>query len=122
VNHATASRVYDHAGSLARMGNDEELFRVMVGYLARDGQRWMQILKAAMEAGDVPGVQQRAHSLKGLVSNFGAGRAFQAAAKTEDLARAKRIEDLPTSIDVLEKALGELMAALAPHLPDEHSS
>jgi len=70
----------------------------------------------------VPGVQQRAHSLKGLVSNFGAGRAFQAAAKTEDLARARRIEDLPAHVEVLEKALGELMAALAPYLPDEHSS
>lgn len=102
------------------MGNDEELFRVMVGYLARDGQRWMQILKTAMEAGDVPGVQQRAHSLKGLVSNFGAGRAFQAAAKTEDLARAQRVEDLPTSVEVLESALAELLEALAPFLADEH--
>ena len=122
MNHATATRVYDHAGSLARMGNDEALFRVMVGYLARDGRRWMQILKTAMESGDVPAVQQRAHSLKGLVSNFGAGRAFQAAAKTEDLARAKRVEDLPTSVDVLERALVELIDALAPYLPDEHSS
>ena len=120
MNQAAASRVYDHAGSLARMGNDEELFRVMVGYLARDGQRWMQILKTAMEAGDVPGVQQRAHSLKGLVSNFGAGRAFQAAAKTEDLARAQRVEDLPTSVEVLESALAELLEALAPFLADEH--
>ena len=49
-------------------------------------------------------------------------RAFQAAAKTEDLARARRIEDLPAHVEVLEKALGELMAALAPYLPDEHSS
>ena len=121
MNHATATRAYDHAGSLARMGNDEALFRVMVGYLARDGQRWMQILKTAMEAGDVPSVQQRAHSLKGLVSNFGAGPAFQAAARTEDLARAKRAEDLPASVDVLEKALAELMDALAPYLADEQS-
>ena len=68
------------------MGQDMELFQMMVGYLASDGQRWMKDLKAAFQTLDVPRIQQRAHSLKGLISNFGSGRAWRAASSMEDLA------------------------------------
>lgn len=117
----TASRVYDHQGTLARMGQDIDLFRVMVGYLASDGPRWMKDLKTALPAGDIPRVQQRAHSLKGLISNFGSGRAWRAASNLEDLARAGRKEELANSLAELETALAELMGALEPYLASENS-
>ena len=103
------------------MGQDLQLFRVMVGYLASDGPRWMKDLKAAFPAGDMPRVQQRAHSLKGLISNFGAGRAWRAASNLEDLARAGRKEELAESLAELDSALVELMSALEPYLATEKS-
>lgn len=118
MNPAVATNVYDHAGSMARMGNDLELFREMCLYLDRDGQRWLGELKTAQAAGDVAKVQQRAHSLKGLISNFGVGRAWQAAAAIEDFARARRVEELAAGVSVLDAAFAELRTALAPHLAD----
>jgi HPt (histidine-containing phosphotransfer) domain-containing protein len=120
VIHTMANRVYDHQGALARMGQDLELFRVMVRYLATDGPRWMKDLKAAVPARDMPRVQQRAHSLKGLISNFGTARAWRAASSLEDLARAGRSEDLSESLAELESALAELMGALEPYLATEN--
>ena len=113
---ATATRVYDHQGTLARMGQDIDLFRMMVEYLTSDGPRWMKDLKAALPTLDVPRIQQRAHSLKGLISNFGTGRAWLAASSMEDLARAGRTEELKESLTELELALADLMGALKPYL------
>ena len=70
---------------------------------------------------EIARVQQRAHSLKGLISNFGAGRAWRAASILEDLARAGRKEELAGSLAELESALAELMGALEPYLAPENS-
>lgn len=121
VVQTTATEVYDHQGALARMGKDLQLFRVMVEYLANDGERWMKDLKSALEAGEISRVQQRAHSLKGLISNFGTRRAWQAASTLEDLARAGRVEELTSSLEELESSLAELMGALKPFLAPENS-
>jgi HPt (histidine-containing phosphotransfer) domain-containing protein len=118
VIQSRATRVYDHQGALARMGQDLRLFRMMVGFLFSDGPRWMNDLKVALLAGDISRVQGKAHSLKGLISNFGLERAWRAASKMEDLARAGG-NDLAGSLVELESALAELMVALEPYLADE---
>src|SRR2546421_584983 len=41
------SKIYDHAGSLRRMGNDYELFQEMVGLLKSDAPHLLEILSAA---------------------------------------------------------------------------
>ena len=117
----TVTRVFDHQETMARMGQDLGLFRVMVGYLASDGPRWMADLRAALLAGDIPRVQQRAHSLKGLISNFGAGRAWRAASMLEDFARVGRKEELAENLAELAFALTELLGALERYLATENS-
>jgi two-component system sensor histidine kinase/response regulator len=112
VIETTATSVFDYSGAMERMGHDQQLFQDMVAYLNHDGPRWLDELKAAAEAGDLPRVQHRAHSLKGLISNFGAARAWQAAASLEDLARAKREEGVPAAIVTLSNSLTELIDAL----------
>ena len=103
------------------MGDDHELFGVMVGYLTCDGQRYLQDIKAALLAGDAVRVHQRAHSLKGVISNFGTGRAWHAATKMEGLARAGSMVGMHSSLAELESALDELMGALKPYLANENS-
>jgi len=112
----TASpNVYDHPGAMERMGNDSQLFADMVDYLHRDGPQWLEEVKRAAEIQDLPKVQYRAHSLKGLISNFGAARAWRAAAGLEELARSRKTDGLAAAVKNLEASLHELIAALAPY-------
>lgn len=99
-----------------RLGQDIDLFRELVGYLDREGSKWKTEIASYLAAGDLQKVQLRAHSLKGLISNFGPGRAWRSAAKVEELARTQRAEEIPAQLGELDEAYDELMAALSPHL------
>jgi HPt (histidine-containing phosphotransfer) domain-containing protein len=109
--------VYDHSGSLRRMGNDEQLFATMVGYLQQESQRRQRDIRDAMQQGDLRAIERAAHVLKGQVSNFGATRAWHAAAQVETEARDGERAGLPESIAELAEALGELLEALTPWAP-----
>lgn len=106
------SEVYDHVGSLERMGDDEQLFRDMVGFLVEDGPRWWSEIQRALAARDILRLHRAAHTLKGLVSNFGAVRAVDAAAQIEHLARSGEWELIEERVPELGAALTELLAAL----------
>jgi HPt (histidine-containing phosphotransfer) domain-containing protein len=110
------STVYDYAGSLCRMGNDQELFQEMVGLLRADAPPLLSAIRAAQSDGDAPRLQRAAHTLKGLSANFGAQRAVTAAETVEKLAKAHQSAGMPAAISELEESLDELVAALAPAL------
>lgn len=122
VATTTASSIFDYRGAMERMGHDAQLFQDMVDYLHRDGPRWLDEVKSAAAAGDLPRVQYRAHSLKGLISNFGAARAWHAAAALEELARARRSDGLPSAVETLSDTLAELMDALSSYRSPGDSS
>jgi HPt (histidine-containing phosphotransfer) domain-containing protein len=115
VTTTSASPVFDYSGAMDRMGHDAQLFRDMVDYLYRDGPAWMEEVQTAAIARDLPRVQYRAHSLKGLISNFGAARAWHAAAQLEELARARRADGLAIAVETLAASLRELIDALTPY-------
>jgi HPt (histidine-containing phosphotransfer) domain-containing protein len=110
------SKIFDHEGSLLRMGNDYELFQEMVGLLQADAPPLLAALHSAHREGDPQRLQRAAHTLKGLAANFGAERAVAAAAEVEKLAKARQSAGLPAAIAKLEESLEELSAALAPTL------
>jgi HPt (histidine-containing phosphotransfer) domain-containing protein len=96
------------------MGNDQELFHEMVELLRTDAPPLVTVVRTAHKDGDAPRLQRAAHTLKGLASNFGAGRAVAAAAEVERLAKARQSAGLPAAITALEESLDELIAALVP--------
>src|SRR5262245_32147093 len=106
--------IYDHAGSLRRMGNDQKLFHEMVELLRSDAPPLLSAVHSAHKDGDPLRLQRTAHTLKGLASNFGAERAVTAAAEVERLAKARQSSGLPAAITELEESLDELIAALVP--------
>jgi two-component system, sensor histidine kinase and response regulator len=108
------STIFDHPGSLRRMGDDGELFQEMVSLLRTDVPRWLSIASGAQREGDPQRLQRAAHTLKGLTANFGASRAVAAAAAVEQLAKTQQSTDVPAAMAELEDALDELLAAL-PH-------
>jgi two-component system, sensor histidine kinase and response regulator len=113
--------IYDHAASLRRMGNDNDLFGEMADLLKTDAPALLQVLKSAHQSGDAPGMQRAAHTLKGLAANFSAERAVAAAAEAERLAKAQQCAGMPAAIISLEESLDELIAALAPTLEASRS-
>ena len=109
------SSVFDHAGSLKRMGNDPQLFGEMVSFLRSDSPRWLAQVRTGYEQHKLEQVQHAAHTLKGMVSNFGASRAISIAATVEHLAKQGQEEMIGPLLNDLQGAIEELQLALAPY-------
>jgi two-component system sensor histidine kinase/response regulator len=106
--------LFDYAGSLKRMGGDEELFGEMVGLLETDAPLWLDRIREGLAAGDAKLVHRSAHTLKGIVANFGALPAMSAAAHVEKVALDDPgLELARSALPALEAAILELQAALA---------
>ena len=117
--------IFDYAGSLRRMGNDPDLFQEMAGLLKEDAPQYIATIHQCRSEHDYPTMKRAAHTIKGLVLNFGAQRAVLAAVTLENLAatatqNAAEEINLPAAINELEESLGELLRALANHAPDHH--
>ena len=69
------ANIFDYAGSLRRMGNDHLLFQEMIVLLQEDAPLYLATIHVSAAAGDYPALRRAAHTLKGLVLNFGAARA-----------------------------------------------
>lgn len=107
--------VFDHLGSLHRMGDDEQLFEDMVGFLRDDGPARLQEIRSGLSESNLPRVKHATHALKGLISNFGAARAVSAAIKLENLVQQRKpAEELEAAFSELQAAVDELQEALTP--------
>ncbi|QDU26864.1 Hpt domain protein [Anatilimnocola aggregata] len=118
--------IFDYAGSLRRMGNDRGLFQDMILLLREDAPEYLKVIHQSYHAQDYPSLKRAAHTLKGLVLNFGGTRATLAAVALESLANTAEKEpaektNIPAAIEELVAAVAELQAALAEHC-DEGSS
>ena len=108
------SALYDYEGAMQRMGNDELLFQEMIYILREDAPRRFREMESGQAAGDWKVVQRAAHSLKGLVANFGAESAQQAAFQVEQLAKQGDGAALPAGISALREEMHKLVTALEP--------
>lgn len=118
--------IFDYAGSLRRMGNDHSLFQEMVSLLNEDAPQYVATIHQSRTDHDYPTMKRAAHTIKGLVLNFGAQRAVLAAVTLENLAATATQDaaeeiNLPAAIKELEDSLAELLRALADHSPDHHA-
>jgi hypothetical protein len=112
--------IFDYAGSLRRMGNDRSLFLEMVNLLAEDAPQYQAAMVEAAAKHDYVTLKRSAHTLKGLVLNFGATRAVLAALALENLAAtaerdAAEENNFPAAMEELTAAINELQTALANH-------
>jgi len=100
-----------------QLGDDEELITDLIALFLVDYPGRLQTLNAAFDARDADAVGAVAHTLKGGVSSFCAGRAADAARVLEELTSAedfaaigKQVERLVAEIEHLAAALRELQA------------
>ncbi len=71
--------VFDVAGMMARLMDDEELARIVVDGFLEDVPRQIEALRGCLVAGDAPGAIRQAHTIKGASANVG-GEALRAVA------------------------------------------
>ncbi|MBP3954499.1 response regulator [Gemmata sp. G18] len=104
--------VVDRAAALRCMAGDEDLLREIAGLFVRECPRQLGELRAALGAGDAPGVRRAAHTIKGAVGNFGAKGAVELANRIEALAKTGALDEAHGLVPGLEQQLGSVTAEL----------
>jgi len=105
-------RELDEALALSRVGGDVELLKEVIELFLDDYPSTLEKIKSAVGSSDAKALEQHAHSLKGSVSTFGAGRAFEAAFELEKRGRNQDLAGAPDGLLQLEQALEALRPEL----------
>jgi HPt (histidine-containing phosphotransfer) domain-containing protein len=94
--------VWDKPSMLKRMMGDEVLVRTVLDCFLSDIPQQIQALRISLDAGDVPGAEQQAHSIKGASANIGGERLREAAFRIEKAASAGNLNDARSRMAELE--------------------
>ena len=100
-----ASRAFDRAALLARIGGDEELARAVVATFVSDAAGTLPRIEAAIDAGEADLARRLAHTLKGAAGSAGANCVQEMAAAIEIAAASG---DLGSAAPLLTRAVVEL--------------
>ena len=118
---AASEQRIDHRGTMHRLGGNEQLFYDLVRFFLEDAPVVLAELGTALTSNDAKGVERAAHSLKGLIANFGAKEATTLAAELQRFGRDQRLVEgqhvyqrLETEVNLLRREL-EGYQARAPH-------
>lgn len=112
----TEHLVFDKAGMIERLMGNESMAKEVAEIFLGDMPRQFHELRNSLQTGDVKGVRNRAHAIKGAAANVG-GEAMRAVALTIEkagetgnieLARS-RMGELETQFQFLKKAMTELL-------------
>jgi signal transduction histidine kinase len=104
--------IFDRAGLMARLMDDQDLARIVIEGFLEDVPRQIEALRGYLEAGDAPGAERQAHTVKGAAANVGGeclrevAFEMEKAGKAGDLAAIKaRMAGLETEFDRLKIAM-----------------
>jgi signal transduction histidine kinase/DNA-binding NarL/FixJ family response regulator len=107
----TESPVFDRAGMMERLMDDEDLVRLVTEGFLEDIPRQMEALRGCLEAGDAAGAKLKAHTIQGAAANVGGERLREVAAEMEksgDLDVLKAcMADLDGQFELLQQAMRE---------------
>ncbi len=107
------SRVLDIEGTLSNLGGDPELYQELFDFFLDLVPGQLDELEAAVTAGDVPGVDLQAHSMKGGAANVGAVRVAEASRELEMLAKGGSLEGASTIFARIREEFTALQQAVA---------
>jgi CheY-like chemotaxis protein/HPt (histidine-containing phosphotransfer) domain-containing protein len=74
--------------ALSRMEGDAQLLREIAHLFSEEAVKLMSIMRSAVDRGDSEALTGAAHTMKGMVGNFGAKASVEAAFRLEQLGRA----------------------------------
>jgi HPt (histidine-containing phosphotransfer) domain-containing protein len=100
------------AGTLKRLGGDEDLFCELACYFVEDAPELLHTIHEALTAGSAPGIQRAAHSLRSLVANFDAEQATAIASGLEQMGAKGDLVAVPAALAGLEVEVQSLLETL----------
>ena len=103
----------DRASLLQRVEGDQELLAEMIHLFQEDLPVLVSTMHSALESGDMVVLERSAHSLKGAAGNLSAPVTALAALQLEKDARNKDVEAARRSLLEVERAVQQLLPALA---------
>ena len=111
TQHSESPLIFDKAGMMVRMMDDENLARVVIGGFLQDLPRLIEALRGDLESGDVLRTERQAHTIKGASANVG-GEALRAVAfEMEKAARAGDLKSVMARLPELEHQVARLKDA-----------
>ncbi len=103
----------DVDGALDRLGGDRALLAELAGLFREEGPRLLGEAEQALAAGDAAALQNAAHQLKGLLAQFCAAKAREAAWQLELEARRADLLAAAPRLEALRQRLGEVLPELS---------
>ena len=97
------SDLVDRDALLDRVDGDLEYLEETVDLLESDGRSLVEQLRAASAASDQDGMARKAHTLKGMVSNFCADSVQRVAEEIEHAARRGELDGIPAKVEGFAK-------------------
>lgn len=102
----------DYETALARVGGDRELLAELAGMFEEEYPVLLDGVRTGLRSANGTAVNAAAHQLKGLLAQFGADRARDAAYRVETAGRAGELKEASEAFSELER----LMEKLRPEL------
>jgi PAS domain S-box-containing protein len=112
VTESTASLVFDKAGMMERLMDDEDLAKTIIGAFLEDIPRQIQSLKDFLEAGDVSVVERQAHTIRGASASVGGEALLGVAFDMEKAAKAGNLDTVRAGMAQLEAQFNRLKEAM----------
>jgi HPt (histidine-containing phosphotransfer) domain-containing protein len=106
-------KAFDPVAALARASGDEGLLKEISAMFLDDCPRLISKIKNAITCGDSEALGFAAHTLKGVVGNFHAQAASEAAERLEMMADKGELRGLDVALANLEKEIERLSGALS---------
>jgi HPt (histidine-containing phosphotransfer) domain-containing protein len=107
---------------LARVDNDCELLREVIGICKVEIPRHLSLLRDAVAQADVKNIEKSGHTLKGMLSQLAATRAAAAAGRLEQLGRSgDTTTSLRSAVALFESEVARLMTELEAYMASIHS-
>lgn len=94
--------------ALNRLNGDKSLLLDLIGFYLEDYPMLLTNIASGMEQANFKEIERGAHSLKGLVANFSAFTAQEAASELETAAKSHDYKPMPELVAKLQLLLEEL--------------
>jgi HPt (histidine-containing phosphotransfer) domain-containing protein len=112
--------VFNLSELLARLDNDSELLREVIGICKAEIPRHISLLREAVAQADVKNIEKLGHTLKGMLLHLAATRAAAAAGRLEQLGRSSDTTTLTSAVAIFESEVAKLMMELEAHMAKIH--
>ena len=104
--------VFDRAGMMARLMDDEDLAQTVIDGFLKDIPKQIEALRSYLEAGDTAAALRQAHTIKGASANVGGEARRAAAIAMENAGRVGDVEAVKARLLDIESQFGRLREAM----------